>query len=528
MRIESGSGSGSGVIVRAQGQTGYVVTNQHVVGDASGVNVIVNDSTTYHGSVLGTDTVRDLAVVSICCGNFRALAFGDAAALQSGDEVITMGYPLGLTGAATVTRGIVSAVRYDTEHQSDVIQTDAAINPGNSGGPMLSPSGEIVGINTYKIYAESGSGRSAEGLGFAISGTMVQALLPSLIAATAAQPTPTPTLRPQPTPAPGAEDLFGPTDGDLLHDPSDGFIKTEYAGVSLANMTVGATFVNPYLAATHDWDYGFIFRQSGRGTTNKHLQVVVTSDRRWSLRARVDASSERIAGGTLRLNTGAGELNHLRVIAIEERGWLFVNDEFVAPLDLNVVSEPGDVAVITGAFEGGERSGAVTGFKEFQGSRLAKRYGPADGKLEKEPGSIGAHGSGVWARDLVAEAEFFDPQGDDWDYGFLIRNPKFNRLEVIGVTGPDWWFHDTRDVGDDDYTDKNSGFLSTVGIRLLDRNHLLLIAMERSGWFFVNGRLVSKLDLSHNMNKGDIAAMADFFFEDQGQPRFQQFNVWAP
>ena len=136
------------------------------------VSVIVNDSTTYSGSVLGTDSVRDLAVVSICCGSFQALPFGNAAALQPGDEVVAIGYALGLPGQATVTRGIVSAVRYDSTHRSDVIQTDAAINPGNSGGPILSVSGEILGINTFR-YDESQSGRPTEGLGFAISGTTV-------------------------------------------------------------------------------------------------------------------------------------------------------------------------------------------------------------------------------------------------------------------------------------------------------------------------------------------------------------------
>ena len=82
-------------------------------------------------------------------------------------------------------------MRYNARYSSNVIQTDAAINPGNSGGPMLSPAGEILGINTFRID-ESNSGRSAEGLGFAVSGTTVQQQIPALKAARAA-PTPTPT-----------------------------------------------------------------------------------------------------------------------------------------------------------------------------------------------------------------------------------------------------------------------------------------------------------------------------------------------
>ena len=118
VRIQTSSGSGSGVIFETQGRTGYVVTNHHVVEGEVQVSVIVNDSTTYRGSVLGTDSVRDLAVVSICCGSFQTLPFGNAAALQPGDEVVAIGYALGLPGEATVTRGIVSAVRYDCRHDA--------------------------------------------------------------------------------------------------------------------------------------------------------------------------------------------------------------------------------------------------------------------------------------------------------------------------------------------------------------------------------------------------------------------------
>ena len=387
VRIQTSSGSGSGVIFETQGRTGYVVTNHHVVEGEVQVSVIVNDSTTYSGSVLGTDSVRDLAVVSICCGSFQALPFGNAAALQPGDEVVAIGYALGLPGQATVTRGIVSAVRYDSTHRSDVIQTDAAINPGNSGGPILSVSGEILGINTFR-YDESQSGRPTEGLGFAISGTTVQQQVPTLRASPPA-PTPTPTRRPTATPVPGQTSDFGPTSGELRRDPSDGFIKTEYANVSIADMMVETTFVNPYSAASNKWDYGFIFRRENTGPA---IHFAVTSDRRWYLgwRETSNADTQRVGGGTLKtFDTGAGGRNHLRVVAIKERGWLFVNGEFVSALGLLDVTGAGDVAVMTGAFTGNQVAGAITRFENFRGNRLSRRYGPADGKLEKEPGKVG-------------------------------------------------------------------------------------------------------------------------------------------
>ena len=164
VRITSNAGTGTGVIYDSQGRTGYVVTNYHVVEAQSRVNVTVNDSTRYSGTVLGVDAVRDLAVVSICCGNFKVLEFGDATRLAAGDEVVNIGYALGIEGAATVTRGIVSALRYDSDHQAYVIQSDAPINPGNSGGPMLSPDGRVLGINSFVYVSDYG----AEGIGFAI------------------------------------------------------------------------------------------------------------------------------------------------------------------------------------------------------------------------------------------------------------------------------------------------------------------------------------------------------------------------
>ena len=521
VRIETSEGSGSGVIFETKGQTGaqtaYVITNQHVVEGETSVSVTVNDSANYRGTVLGADSVRDLAVVTICCGAFQALPFGDASSLRPGDEVVAIGYPLGLPGEATVTRGIVSAVRYVAEYLSQVIQTDAAINPGNSGGPMLSTMGEIVGINTFKI-AET----SVEGVGFAISEETVQQHIPALQVAPL-NPTPTPTPVPLPTGG------FGPIDGELQHDPSDGFIKTEYADVSIADMMVEATFINPYSASSNDWDYGFMLRRSDY--TGRQIQIVVSSDRRWyaAWREASDADNQRLGGGTLKtFGAGAGGRNHLRVVAIGDRGWFFVNGLFVTSLDLSDVTGAGDVAVITGAFAGDEVAGAATRFENFRGERLDRRYGPADGQFEYQEGFISTHDSGVQSRDVVAEAEFVSPSGRDWDYGFIVRNPEFNRLEVIGLTGEAWWFHQTRDVDYEDYSEVADGFLSSSGISLSSRNSLLVMAFEESGWFFVNDSLVAKLDLGHNLDSGDVSAMGGFFNNHIGEPSFENFKVWVP
>ena len=200
VRIETNTGSGTGVIFETTGDgRGYVLTNYHVVDGGNRIEVQVGEGSNYAATIKGYDAVKDLAVLEICCSRFRSLPFTDATSIKAGSEVVAIGYPLGLFGSATVTRGIVSAIRYDSGHRAWVIQTDAPINPGNSGGPLLSPSGEIVGINTYNINW-SLSGTPVEGLGFAISEQTIRGVLRGLKLGTrVGPPTPVPTSSPRPT-----------------------------------------------------------------------------------------------------------------------------------------------------------------------------------------------------------------------------------------------------------------------------------------------------------------------------------------
>lgn len=215
VRIQhSGLSAGSGVLIAVDGDTGYLVTNSHVVQGLESVKVIVNDAQVYAGRVEGMDEVHDLAVVSICCGEFRALSFGSIADLRPGDDVVAIGYAMGLEGMATITRGIVSAIRYDPLVQGQVIQTDAVIAPGNSGGPLLSLSGELLGINTF--YMPESTAAS-----FAIAADLVQAKARELRQGQTA-------LAPTPTPADGG------TLPELCGELSSGDLRWEQAEVTAA------------------------------------------------------------------------------------------------------------------------------------------------------------------------------------------------------------------------------------------------------------------------------------------------------
>lgn len=137
-------GTGSGVIFRSDG---YILTNNHVVGDAQNITVTLNDKRTFPGKVVGRDSYTDLALIKIDANNLPQINFGTAKNLRPGDWAIAIGSPMHLDH--TVTLGIISALNrsLDLNRNVQLIQTDAAINPGNSGGPLLNIHGDVIGIN---------------------------------------------------------------------------------------------------------------------------------------------------------------------------------------------------------------------------------------------------------------------------------------------------------------------------------------------------------------------------------------------
>ena len=174
------SGSGSGVIYKIDGDTAYIVTNNHVIEGAQKLEVSLDNGEKVAAELVGQDALTDLAVLKIDAKHVdTALEFGDSDTLRAGDQVVAIGNPLGLDFSGTVTQGIVSAVDRSIsvktsagDWELNVIQTDAAINPGNSGGALLNTAGQVIGINSLKI-----SQGGVEGLGFAIPSNEVVPLI---------------------------------------------------------------------------------------------------------------------------------------------------------------------------------------------------------------------------------------------------------------------------------------------------------------------------------------------------------------
>ena len=362
---------GTGFIFSTSSDGGaHILTNFHVVEGATGLRVMVNDAEWYTPTVWSLDARRDIAVLYICCDDFVSVGFADSNTLFAGDDVVAIGYPADVImprtlrpgrtivpGEASVTRGMISAFRYDSIRDAQLVQTDAAINPGNSGGPLFSTDGQVVAMNTFGI-----SKFIADELNFSILETTI-----------------TEKLRIW-NEGPDAE--FGPVSGDLAHEV-DEYIEVWSPDFEATDdeFAVSATFVNPYDADTdaETWNYGFYFGRTA-DPDDQYMYFVVDWTKRWFLSVRkADGSLERILSGQVpQLRTEAGQRNSLAMLVDGKYGALYVNgsrvylnDEPVGRyIDLggeHVQSHGGRVAVVTGYFLDSERAGAVTAYEDFYG-----------------------------------------------------------------------------------------------------------------------------------------------------------------
>ena len=186
----SSQGIGSGVIFDSRG---YVLTNNHVIDGAEKIMISLPDRRAFEGKLVGADPLTDLAVLQIPGENLPFAKLGDSSSLGVGDWVVAIGNAFGLPGGPTVSAGVISATGRSVQEPSDpgaisnapflydLLQTDAPINPGNSGGPLVSLTGEVIGINTL-ILGQVEPGLQAQGIGFAISASTAKPIAEQLIA----------------------------------------------------------------------------------------------------------------------------------------------------------------------------------------------------------------------------------------------------------------------------------------------------------------------------------------------------------
>ena len=240
-------GLGSGFVIEADG---FIVTNNHVIDDASEISVRFNDGRQFEAAVVGVDPQSDIALLKVEADDLPYLEFGDSDALRVGEDVIAVGNPFGLGG--TVTRGIVSALGRDIRSGPyvDFIQTDAAINRGNSGGPLFAIDGAVIGVNTA-IYSPNGG---SVGVGFAVPSNIAQSVVAQLKETgsvargwlgVSIQP-----VTPEIAEAMGLDSTEGALVADVIEDsPAEGVLRAGDVIRGFNGETVGETRDLPQLVA---------------------------------------------------------------------------------------------------------------------------------------------------------------------------------------------------------------------------------------------------------------------------------------
>ena len=517
VRIEGPTSSGSGFVVDAEG---YILTNEHVINGQARLTVVFDDGTRLSARLISSDAARDIALLKVTPSRtLTVLPF--ATQVREGEEVVALGYPLNLGGSMTVTKGIVSALR--TVRGVARIQTDAAINPGNSGGPLLNVKGEVVGMSTSRVE-ESTSGRPVEGIGFAIKFDVLNSRLTAMKSDQSSQPTPVPTTRAIATQTPGY--VFGPESGSIAHDTDDEQFAGYRSNVSLSDGVIEASFYNPYSRSVGGWSSGFIIRNS---RFNFLHSVIIDSRGAWYhfLRTGDVDTTQRLAGEfSSHIDTRPGGSNHIRIIALGDEGWLFINGAFVIELDLSGLTARGGVDAVTNLFTGDGVAGYSTRFEDFSIRRLRGVYGPRDGTADNRVANVSFS-------DGVIEAEFLNPfsmQGVTGPYISLqFRQRTVGGLEqhyVLMNVSDGSWLHDLYTGGQQ--LDGGQGYSNHTATTSGGSNHIRIIALGDEGWFFINGEFVNELDLSGLTSAGSVQVSGVYSHSTGAEwMRFEDFAIWS-
>ena len=324
---------------------------------------------------------------------------------------------------------------------------------------------------------------------------------------------------------------FGPVEGYLQHD-EDGFIEEFGAGVVRSDFVAAAEFHNPYPTVVSGWDYGFLFRDAGQ--QNFHAVVVENTSGMWFHYLRDGAGEARLvdsgqASGLWRDSEG---VNDLRVVALGEQGWLFLNGKFIEMLDLSGGPAEGNVSVITGYHSGNELTGRSTRFREFSvhepqsiGNRSGVLDHTEDGFIERSlaPGS---------PSDFIAVATFTNPNAGSagwWDYGFAFRGVGPDSYRGVYVGSDRGWNHFLREGNV--VSPGRSGRALNLNTREDAQNTLMLVAVGGTGVFYLNGAQVSALDLGEGATHGSVGIGSGFSEESRRLPgqqtRYNDFRVWS-
>ncbi|MCL4267807.1 MAG: protein kinase [Anaerolineae bacterium] len=329
-----------------------------------------------------------------------------------------------------------------------------------------------------------------------------------------------------------ANAFFPASSGELPHDPGDNTIEMYYPGISTDNLVLNVHFLNPYPTQTGGWDFGVTFRQE---EPDEELRLVVRSDGLWNLNNRSLDGDEFIQEGDVSgmLDLQPNEANQLTLIAVDDRGIFFLNEEFVAILDLSTRQNEGELALGTGFYTANERQNASTQYEDFAVWPLEPEFGPEDGELEHELDDlIKLDESGVELRNLLTTATFENPFAaaeNGFDFGFAFRDDNDGtKYWLVLASEGEWELVGRYGDADSDVT-LQSGDLRNLNLGEDESNDLALIVWGDTGYFFVNGEFIEQLDLFDITDAGDVEILTAFYFDHELEDEstdYEDFTVW--
>ena len=320
---------------------------------------------------------------------------------------------------------------------------------------------------------------------------------------------------PTPRPSSDLDALYGPFNGSLVHD-TDEFIETAYADPTPADFVMQVEMVNPYGPATGSWDFGLIFRQRD---VDDEMRLVVRSDGLWNLNDRAPGADAFIQEGEVDLlDLSEGGSNLFEVIAIGEDGYFFLNGQYVTVLDLSSRTSGGNIALGTGFYGSNELNGQETQYNNFNLYAGDAVYGPNSGELVHVIDDlIKLETADVDELNFIAEATFVNPFAASvkgWDYGFSFRTNGSYKYWLVLASEGNWALADRQGSADNEFT-VAEGELDNLNLGDGETNSLRLIAWGDVGYFFINDEFIDSLDLSSNVDSGQIEVMTAFYFDHE-------------
>lgn len=348
-----------------------------------------------------------------------------------------------------------------------------------------------------------------------------------------------------PTPKPAQAELlppvkvFGPEKGDLsLHANSP--VQQHAAGINVTDFAAEITFRNPYSAAVGRWDTGFLFRSSGQAGYRLSLRA----DSTWELfsldgsTSQSIDSNERHHAKVRTLDNTAGNTNKILLMVLAEKGFLFVNDAYIADMNIEKHISAGDVIFETGAGERSQKDGYSTSFEGFTVWEIGQPgLGPMSGETKhNEDGKTKYRYAGVSVKNFIARATFSNPYASTrgkWDAGFAFRSAanddQFQLVVLSGPGGSEWRFGNRQPSLNTTTWLQKQTLKGELTIGYPAANELFLFVHENKGFFFLNNRFIGTTDFPGRDNPGDVAVGSGFFGDSEitgSTTKYEGFTLW--